>query len=66
MWDVEEKTQVAEFHGHKFGVNCVVSKSTLSEGLFMVTEFRCVNCGVSMIGTWRAGCDQINAVIPSD
>ncbi|KAJ8308631.1 hypothetical protein KUTeg_013505 [Tegillarca granosa] len=23
VWDVEEKTQVAEFHGHKFGINCV-------------------------------------------
>ncbi|KAL8619680.1 hypothetical protein ACOMHN_019735 [Nucella lapillus] len=23
VWEVEEKTQVAEFHGHKFGINCV-------------------------------------------
>lgn len=25
VWDVEEKVQVAQFHGHKFGINCVVS-----------------------------------------
>ena len=24
VWDVEEKTQVAEHHGHKFGISCVV------------------------------------------
>lgn len=24
VWDVEEKIQVAEFYGHKFGINCVV------------------------------------------
>jgi len=24
VWDVAEKTQVAEFLGHKFGVSCVV------------------------------------------
>ncbi|CAC5379320.1 MAPKBP1 [Mytilus coruscus] len=23
VWDVEEKIQVAEFYGHKFGINCV-------------------------------------------
>ena len=26
MWDVAEKVQVAEHHGHKFGVSCVVCK----------------------------------------
>ncbi|XP_035828866.1 mitogen-activated protein kinase-binding protein 1-like [Aplysia californica] len=25
VWDVVEKTQLAEFRGHKFGINCVVS-----------------------------------------
>ena len=25
IWDVQEKTLVAEFAGHKFGINCVVS-----------------------------------------
>jgi len=24
VWDLEEKVQVAEFHGHKFGICCVV------------------------------------------
>ena len=30
VWDVEEKTQVAEFHGHKFGIGCVVCKDRLN------------------------------------
>lgn len=25
IWDVQDKTQVAEFHGHKYGIPCVVS-----------------------------------------
>lgn len=25
VWDVQERTQVAEFLGHKYGINCVVS-----------------------------------------
>ena len=25
VWDVAERAQVAEFAGHKFGINCVVS-----------------------------------------
>ena len=25
VWDVQERTMVAEFPGHKFGINCVVS-----------------------------------------
>jgi len=24
VWDLEEKTQVAEFFGHKYGIACVV------------------------------------------
>ncbi|XP_063957447.1 mitogen-activated protein kinase-binding protein 1-like [Lytechinus pictus] len=23
IWDVQDKTQVAEFHGHKYGISCV-------------------------------------------
>ncbi|KAI8482652.1 mitogen-activated protein kinase binding protein 1 [Branchiostoma belcheri] len=29
VWDVEEKTQVAEFQGHKFGVSCVAFSSNM-------------------------------------
>lgn len=29
VWDVEEKTQVAEHHGHKFGINCVAFSPNL-------------------------------------
>ena len=25
VWEVEDKVQVAEFGGHKFGISCVVS-----------------------------------------
>jgi len=25
VWNVEERSQVSELHGHKFGLNCVVS-----------------------------------------
>ncbi|XP_060582895.1 mitogen-activated protein kinase-binding protein 1-like [Ruditapes philippinarum] len=29
VWDVAEKTQVAEFHGHKFGISCVAFSPNL-------------------------------------
>ncbi|XP_064484306.1 mitogen-activated protein kinase-binding protein 1-like isoform X3 [Ornithodoros turicata] len=29
VWDVQEKTQVAEFPGHKFGINCVAFSPNL-------------------------------------
>jgi len=30
VWDVQERTLVAEFPGHKFGINCVVSATKKS------------------------------------
>ena len=34
VWDVQERAMVAEFAGHKFGINCVVSvkKKPLFQG----------------------------------
>ncbi|XP_022107482.1 mitogen-activated protein kinase-binding protein 1-like isoform X2 [Acanthaster planci] len=29
VWDVEERTQLAELHGHKFGINCVAFSPNL-------------------------------------
>jgi WD40 repeat protein len=33
VWDLQESggTQIAEFPGHKYGINCVVSKQVASE-----------------------------------
>ena len=31
VWDLSDKTQVAEFLGHKFGVSCVVSCLCLTQ-----------------------------------
>ena len=35
VWNVEEKSQVSELHGHQFGINCVVSVL-----YFVVVNFR--------------------------
>lgn len=40
VWDVIEKTQVAEFHGHKFGVNCVVSTLLSTEARVLKQNLR--------------------------
>ena len=34
VWDLEERTQIAEFLGHKFGIVCVVSMNSLSPTYF--------------------------------
>lgn len=31
VWDVHDKSMVVEFPGHKFGINCVVSKTILNQ-----------------------------------
>ncbi|XP_055878525.1 mitogen-activated protein kinase-binding protein 1-like isoform X2 [Biomphalaria glabrata] len=38
VWDVAEKTQVAEFRGHKFGINCVAFSPNMKEIVSVGTQ----------------------------
>ncbi|CAG5136024.1 unnamed protein product, partial [Candidula unifasciata] len=38
VWDVQEKTQVAEFHGHKFGIKCVAFFPNMKEIVSVGTQ----------------------------
>ncbi|XP_076464740.1 uncharacterized protein LOC143296598 [Babylonia areolata] len=51
VWDVEEKTQVAEFHGHKFGVNCVA----FSPNLKFIVSIGSQHDMVVNLWNWRTG-----------
>ena len=50
VWDVEETTQVSEFHGHKFGINCVAFHPNLKYVVSIGTQHdMAVN-----VWNWRA------------
>ncbi|XP_076442511.1 uncharacterized protein LOC143281273 isoform X2 [Babylonia areolata] len=51
VWDVEEKTQVAEFHGHKFGVNCVA----FSPNLKYIVSIGSQHDMMVNVWNWRTG-----------
>ncbi|XP_025105170.1 WD repeat-containing protein 62-like isoform X3 [Pomacea canaliculata] len=51
VWDVIEKTQVAEFHGHKFGVNCVA----FSPNLKYIVSIGSQHDMMVNVWNWRTG-----------
>ncbi|XP_041352777.1 mitogen-activated protein kinase-binding protein 1-like isoform X2 [Gigantopelta aegis] len=51
IWDVEEKTQVAEFHGHKFGINCVAFSPNLKYIVSVGTQHDMI----VNVWNWRTG-----------
>ncbi|KAK7487107.1 hypothetical protein BaRGS_00021602 [Batillaria attramentaria] len=51
VWDVEEKTQVAEFHGHKFGINCVA----FSPNLKYIVSIGSQHDMMVNVWNWRTG-----------
>ncbi|KAL5008973.1 hypothetical protein ScPMuIL_014554 [Solemya velum] len=51
VWDVEEKTQVAEFHGHKFGINCVA----FSPNLKYIVSIGSQHDMMVNLWNWRSG-----------
>ncbi|XP_052275032.1 mitogen-activated protein kinase-binding protein 1-like isoform X2 [Dreissena polymorpha] len=51
VWDVEEKTQIAEFLGHKFGVSCVTFSPNLKYIVSIGTQHDMQVC----VWNWRTG-----------
>ncbi|XP_067680691.1 mitogen-activated protein kinase-binding protein 1-like isoform X2 [Haliotis asinina] len=51
VWDVEEKTQVAEFHGHKFGISCAVFSPNLRYLVSVGTQHDMI----INVWNWRSG-----------
>ena len=39
VWDVHDKSMIVEFPGHKFGINCVVSKNILFKKVFLLFHY---------------------------
>ncbi|XP_071078858.1 mitogen-activated protein kinase-binding protein 1-like [Haliotis cracherodii] len=51
VWDVEEKTQVAEFHGHKFGISCAAFSPNLRYLVSVGTQHDMI----INVWNWRSG-----------
>ena len=70
VWDVEEKTQVAEHHGHKFGISCVA----FSPNLKYIVSIGTQHDMMVAVWNWKTGTkvasnkisNKVNAVAFSD
>ncbi|KAH9499537.1 Mitogen-activated protein kinase-binding protein 1, partial [Bulinus truncatus] len=51
VWDVADKTQVAEFLGHKFGINCVAFSPNMKEVVSVGTQHDMMVC----VWNWKSG-----------
>ncbi|XP_059149399.1 WD repeat-containing protein 62-like [Physella acuta] len=63
VWDVAEKTQVAEFRGHKFGINCVAFSPNMKEVVSVGTQHD------MMINVWnwktgnKVACNNVSSKV---